>query len=235
MASKRYRNRTCVYCGGASAEPDHVFAKMFFLANERHGLPQVPSCRDCNGKKSALETYATVAMPLACHPSSSRMNEHIECALRRLDRNERLRRDLSLGSKQVLVSCDGVTHEAALIPFDRDKIGDLMRYIGIGLVFHHWRQLLGDHPKVEVTPILHGYCNLIRKTDRTVAGDRFSANLGNGTIFYAAGFDAARRRFGILTTFYDGVIMVPSGSIESACSGWIVTIDLPEIRLPVAA
>jgi 5-methylcytosine-specific restriction endonuclease McrA len=37
MASKKFKNKTCAYCGepGASATGDHVFARQFFLVKHR--------------------------------------------------------------------------------------------------------------------------------------------------------------------------------------------------------
>ena len=45
MGSKRFRNKTCVYCGleqGAHTA-DHVIARQFFLTSGRDNLPMVPA------------------------------------------------------------------------------------------------------------------------------------------------------------------------------------------------
>jgi hypothetical protein len=63
--SKKYRGKTCVYCGvpGSSECGDHVLAREFVLVRHRKGLPIVPACGPCNTKKSKLETSLTVYLP----------------------------------------------------------------------------------------------------------------------------------------------------------------------------
>jgi hypothetical protein len=57
--SKKFKNKTCVYCcgEGTSTTGDHVFAREFFLKSRRANLPQVPACAGCNKEKSELEHY----------------------------------------------------------------------------------------------------------------------------------------------------------------------------------
>jgi hypothetical protein len=62
--SKKYINKPCAYCvGNLSSEADHVFARGFFLPDDRDNLPKVPTCRECNKKKSELEHYLTTVLP----------------------------------------------------------------------------------------------------------------------------------------------------------------------------
>ncbi|QUN41481.1 hypothetical protein KEH56_18815 (plasmid) [Burkholderia cenocepacia] len=75
MGSKRFRNKTCVYCGleqGANTA-DHVIAREFFLLAGRDNLPKVPACQECNTAKSRLEHYVlSVLLMGACIPMRSR-------------------------------------------------------------------------------------------------------------------------------------------------------------------
>jgi hypothetical protein len=47
MASKKFKRKTCAYCGipGSSASREHVFVREFFLERHRHNLPEVPACK----------------------------------------------------------------------------------------------------------------------------------------------------------------------------------------------
>lgn len=228
MASKRFRNKRCIYCDGISVTCDHVLARKFFFENERQGLPLVPACSGCNSRKSELETYATVIMPLACHPSSERAEAHIQQALRRLEKNRRLQRQLQLEATQAWVQHNGIIRESTMPPLDSEKIKELVRYIGIGLAFHHWKILVDRAAVVDVVPAINHTFNFTRKNGASINGDRVSRNLGNGTIFYFAGFDPARHQVAMIINFYSGVMFTRRNDrAKTVFSGWIVTIDLP--------
>ena len=54
----KFSGETCVYCGKAASESsDHVVARKFFRVEQRGDLPQAPSCKRCNNRKSQLENY----------------------------------------------------------------------------------------------------------------------------------------------------------------------------------
>lgn len=61
--SKKYKGKTCVYCGsiGSSETADHVLAREFAL--KRGDIPKVPACKLCNSAKSRLERYLTTVLP----------------------------------------------------------------------------------------------------------------------------------------------------------------------------
>jgi len=52
--SKRFKGKTCAYCAlpGASDTADHVLAREFVAVEDRGGIPKVPACAACNGKKA---------------------------------------------------------------------------------------------------------------------------------------------------------------------------------------
>jgi hypothetical protein len=74
MTSKKFKGKTCAYCGkgGASETGDHVFARQFILEQHRGNLPQVPACRICNSAKSRLESYLLQIMPLGANHADAR-------------------------------------------------------------------------------------------------------------------------------------------------------------------
>jgi 5-methylcytosine-specific restriction endonuclease McrA len=71
--SKKFKGKTCAYCGEREAiTGDHVFAREFFLPSDRADLPQAPICGECNNEKSKLEHYLTTVLPFGGrHPASA--------------------------------------------------------------------------------------------------------------------------------------------------------------------
>lgn len=62
--SKKFIDKKCAYCTeNLSTTGDHIFAREFFLGNQRANLPKVPSCCECNNEKSELEHYFTSISP----------------------------------------------------------------------------------------------------------------------------------------------------------------------------
>jgi hypothetical protein len=60
----KFGGEICVYCNIAPAESkDHVVGRKFFLEERRGNLPQVPSCKRCNNRKSELEAYLMTVLP----------------------------------------------------------------------------------------------------------------------------------------------------------------------------
>ena len=123
--SKKFKGKTCVYCAvpGASETGDHVFAREFFLPDQRAELPKVPACGPCNSAKSELEHYLTAVLPFASnHPHSSHLLR--ERVPERLANNRRLHRALAAGAATVeLGKLDGA-REAFALPFDSEHLMD---------------------------------------------------------------------------------------------------------------
>lgn len=47
--SKKFNGKLCAYCAKRKAETDdHVFAREFFLLEDRNNLPKAPACGPCN-------------------------------------------------------------------------------------------------------------------------------------------------------------------------------------------
>lgn len=97
MARKKYRDKTCVYCGRdrASSTGDHVVAREFCLRVARENLPKVPACVSCNNANQSLSTmysrcYRWGACSLAQPRSSSNRSAPDWPRTRRCGVNSRL-------------------------------------------------------------------------------------------------------------------------------------------------
>lgn len=140
--SKKYKGKTCVYCATAVADgADHVFAREFFLHDERTGLPKVPACDRCNGEKSILEHYATTVLPFGGRHTSALENFRTMVP-RRLERNPPLHRDILAGMQPVQWIENGAATQTALVPIDADRLHQLLGLIARGLCWHHFGLLV---------------------------------------------------------------------------------------------
>lgn len=137
--SKRYKNKTCVYCGadGISQTADHVFAREFVPIQHRGDLPKVPACQPCNNAKSELEHYLLAVLPFGSrHPISSAML-YSEVP-KRLGANRRLHHHLAAGQRSAWLTENGVTQRTITIPFEGEKLEALFALITRGLTAHHF-------------------------------------------------------------------------------------------------
>lgn len=140
--SKRHVGKICVYCGTApAATMDHVFAREFFLVSRRANLPKVPACSACNGVKSGHEHYLTTVLPFASSHQDALavLSQMVE---RRLDKNAKLKSQLTAGHQQKLTLQNGILVPAMTLPFDGDRVGELFKFITQGLLYHHFKVIL---------------------------------------------------------------------------------------------
>jgi hypothetical protein len=100
--SKRFKGKTCVYCGAAPSTTtgDHVFAREFFINVRRGNLPKVPACEACNHEKSKLEHYLTAVLPFGGRHTDSAQNLST-LVEPRLAKNAKLHSALSVGQGRV--------------------------------------------------------------------------------------------------------------------------------------
>lgn len=142
--SKKYIGKLCVYCGTKkSTAGDHVIAREFFPADCRHGIPKVPACDECNTRKSNLEQYLMTVLPFASnHPVAQRVMS--EKGASRLAKNQKLRREICSGTERVWVTHDsGLIVPTISIPFNPEKASEYFGLVSQGLLFHHWRHIIG--------------------------------------------------------------------------------------------
>ena len=181
--SKRFKGKPCVYCvERQSTQPDHVFAREFFLPGRRDNLPKVPACAPCNHDKSKLEHYLTSVLPFGGRHLDA--NTHLaQMVPGRLAKNQALHRRLAAMQSRVWTREGSIHIPATTLPFDSDKVDELFRYIVKGMAWHHWRVLLAPEAGVWAGGLsragreLHGQLLAMN-------GKRVSGNLGEGTFNY---------------------------------------------------
>ncbi len=186
MASKRFRDKQCIYCNEvpSTATGDHLIARAFFLVSDRDNLPKVPCCKNCNGEKSALEHYLSSVMLLGGRHEPN--VEALKLSERRLEKNLKLKREL--GSKS------GIIHRAPFkdgegrfgVPFDATKLVKYSRWVAVGLNWIHGGDKFSEIKTVDIKCVQitqHGdelLKNLIQSGDN-ILGE----NLGRGTFEYS--------------------------------------------------
>lgn len=194
MASKKYKNKTCAYCGetAVSQSGDHVFAKEFFLERDRGNLPQVPACVDCNNKKSGLETYLLQLLPLgANHPAAHETVRTLMPKRVAHHANKSLREVLNGPvTKAFLIDQSGHRQQRIAVYIDANKLKDWCGLVARGLAYFHWGVVTPGY-SVEVKPLgPEVERDILAFASRLQNGGRTEESIGNGTFKYR-GFKCA--------------------------------------------
>ena len=115
-----------------------MFAREFFLENQRGNLPQVPACEKCNNRKSVLEHYLTSVLPFGgMHPQAE---ETLKTMVpKRLAANKKLHRVLRNG--MVHLEDKGFS-KGGLLPMEGDAVTQLFELIAKGLSWLHWGTII---------------------------------------------------------------------------------------------
>lgn len=209
MASKKYRGKTCVYCGqpGTSSTADHVIAREFFLPDQRDNLPKVPACAPCNNAKSCLEHYILSVLPMGgTHPEAA--TAILTQVGPRLAKNARIHQEINIGTRPRWVrQPGGIWQEGMSIPIQGQKLTALASYIALGLACHHW--------KTQVTPDAVADGNLFAGEGLRLfedcltnmdAGGRVSGAFGNGVFAYRGAYSRTNKKLTLWQmTFFGGV------------------------------
>ncbi len=149
--SKKYKGKPCVYCGDYPATTgDHVFARAFFLEQEKTNLIQVPACEKCNNEKAKLEHYLTAILPFGRYIVSA--DEQLYGKIcRRLSNNKLLD---SIRVPCVHTDNDFLSGQPShlSVPFDDARYRKLFRYIVKALVWHHWGERINENTFISVEP-----------------------------------------------------------------------------------
>lgn len=183
--SKRFKGKTCVYCGkpNCSTTGDHVFAREFFLPDKRGNLPKVPACKRCNGDKSELEHYLTAVFPFgACHADAATHLE--EMVPPRLAKNRKLHYRLAQERDYSWVHQNGLFRPTMKLPFDSTKLNQLFCLIVKGLMWYHWSVLLTSDVFVRAGCLMNKAEQLFQNFFNKNASQRVIVDLGDGTIHY---------------------------------------------------
>jgi hypothetical protein len=152
--SKKYKGKICVYCQQRpSKQGDHVFSRELFLESERANLIKVPACDECNNDKSVLEHYLTSLLPFGGLHTDAK--EHLNTLVApRLERNQKLKRELSAGMSYVTtVDENGNESRALAIPFHGDIYIALFEYIVKALSWFHWGTYIDNNSMVVTTAL----------------------------------------------------------------------------------
>jgi hypothetical protein len=185
MASKKFKNKPCVYCGelNASETADHIFAKRFFLPHQSNNLPKAPACQICNNKKSNLEKYLTAILPFGAMHTDAAINLGT-MVQKRLDKNVPLQRQLSEGLKKEWCIKKGILFPQMTLPIDNHKLNELFRYITKGLIWYHWEVILTLEHFVDAGTLTISeeniFCNMFNMNTKK----RVSIDLADGTFKY---------------------------------------------------
>jgi hypothetical protein len=182
----KVKGKKCVYCLTVQAEePDHVFAREFFLPEHRDNLPWAPACGKCNRDKSYLEDYLVSVLAFGGRHEQAR--EYLmTTVVRRLPNNKRLGREI-LSSMRPAFSREpsGLFLPTVTIDFDGAKIQSFLMMVARGLAWFHWKTYIGSGFQARA---------LIMTDLRAMAfeslvlqghnGIRAGRDIGNGAVIY---------------------------------------------------
>jgi hypothetical protein len=149
--SKKYRGKTCVYCGvpGISETRDHVLARQFALAERRGDLPVVSACPACNNTKSAVEGYLATVLPFGGRHADAQVNLSTMVP-KRLAGNPRLHAELAQGAApQWVPTPSGRWQFVSAIYIEAGRVEAWLKYLTLGLMFHHWGLLVESSTNIE--------------------------------------------------------------------------------------
>jgi len=181
---KKYKGKTCVYCGNALATSmDHVFAREFFLRGDRQNLPQVPACDGCNNGKSQLEHYLTAVLPFGGRHSTAKAN--LEPVPNRLSKNLKVRKRLYVGWGKSWSKESGVYVLSSTQPVDNKQLERLISFIVRGLAWFHWQTLMPPNHYLKVMALTESGDRAFEKLmSHPDLHTGVECDLGRGTVVY---------------------------------------------------
>jgi hypothetical protein len=144
LMGKKLKGKLCAYCSKASSTTeDHIFAREFFLPEDRDNLPKAPACKECNDEKARLEHYLISVLPFGGRHAQALANLQGGVP-RRLAKNRKLRSELANTMEPVwLREGAGLFQPTRMISFDGRRLEELLKYIARGLAWFHWRTYIG--------------------------------------------------------------------------------------------
>jgi len=181
--TKKFKGKLCVYCAERpSGSGDHVFAREFFLPKDRHNLPKVPACSECNEAKSKLEHYLTSVLPFGGRHEGAKANLGTMVP-KRLRKNRKLTIRLAEEAVRVWSEESGKLWVPTMaLPIDPASLESLFALIARGLIWYHWRTYLTLEHCVKAF--------LLTRTKEQLFDQYLlprapvKADLGNGTFVY---------------------------------------------------
>ena len=235
--SKKFKGKLCAYCLSSTATTvDHVFAGEFFLVEDRHHLPKAPACQRCNSEKSKFEHYLTAVLPFGGRHTRAVAN--LESGVPgRLAKNQKLKKEL-WGSMEPawMREGTGLYQHTSVIDFDSTKLEGLLKFVGRGLAWHHWKVYLRPGDVVSVMLMTDTASAVFASiTSNWRSARRVVENLGNGTIQYVGVQATDPPELTVWTiSMYGGLVLSDNrrksdGPVES-CSMWWVITGPPELE-----
>ena len=233
---KRYKGKLCVYCSRKVSESDdHIFAREFFLVEDRHNLPKAPACRQCNKDKSVLEHYLISALSFGGQHSQAIENLKAN-ATRRLSKNRKLHERLLRGSQAVWVKDGGGVYQRMMAaPFEGEKLDALLKYIARGLVWHHFQKYVGLDWSIRVIFAPNTLSTYYATQFSTLPSEMIKkADLGRGTVKYEVAQIGPPELFICKVFLYGGVMLAHAQSVHAGIEGepsrlWWVIVGEPEL------
>jgi hypothetical protein len=232
FVSKKFKGKWCVYCVKAPATTeDHVFARGFFLLEDRHNLPKAPACRRCNEEKSRLEHYLTLVLPFGGRHAQAVAALQTD-VLRRLAKNNKVRQELinSMEPAWLREGSDGLFRPTGVFTIDGPKLDALLKYVARGLTWHHWKVYLRIEDYVDTLFLPDLLAAAFEERFQTWRVARRERNdLGRGTIQYEgvqATDPTALTVWGV--TMYGGVLLSGEQRMtaldnQTFCRWWIIS------------
>jgi len=227
--SKKFKGKLCAYCSKTKATTrDHVFAREFFLVEDRQNLPKAPACGICNNEKSKLEHYLTAVLPFGGrHPQAvTALQSGVPG---RLAKNQKLNKAL-LGSMEPawLREGTGPYLQTSIVEFDSSKLEGLLKFIGRGLAWHHWKIYLRPADVVNVMLMTDTASAVFASmTSSWSNAQRVVENLGNGTVQYVGLQAPDPPELTVWTiSMYGGLILSDKRrrrAMESCSMWWVIT------------
>ncbi|MBU3890924.1 HNH endonuclease [Methylosinus sp. KRF6] len=233
-ASKQYKGKDCAYCGklGCSSTNDHVIARSFFLDTERGvglQIPKVAACQRCNNEKSELEGYIGSTLLIGSkHPEANRYRS--EKIRPRLDRNQKLRKELNIDSPPVWTEINGLLQPMHAVTVDVDKINRLLQFIVRGLYRHHYHKPLPHDMTPDVSMIRpEAEASMWASVSHFFPPEapRINCDLGRGSFVYSGVQSPVNEGFTAWTIGLHGQIPL-HGQDGSADHWWCMTRPTPE-------
>jgi len=234
--SKKYKNKTCVYCVAANSSDagDHVVAREFFLPERRADLPKVPACKACNNAKAKLEHYLTAVMPFGGQHADSSKNLST-MVLPRLEKNTKLFAALKQGVKRSVARLgSGLWVPETTVPIDSERLIQLFELIAKGLAHWHWGIYLPSNTCVVKAAFLTSPgCKIFEKLMAQRAKDRVKENLGDGVFVYEGAQAAECPELTVWRMSLYGVVVGndPRSPTESCSEAYCLTAPT---RMPAA-
>ena len=185
--SKKYKGKLCVYCQERPSikQGDHVFSRELFLVSERENPIKVPACDKCNNEKSRIEHYLTSLLPFGGMHSHAK--EHLSTLVpSRLEKNQKLKRELSAGMEYILSTDEnGISTHNLTVPFDGAQYTALFEYIARALSWYHWNSYITNESVVYSTALTKTGEELFEKYFFSLnAKNKTDNEIGNKTIMY---------------------------------------------------